>query len=111
MSNHSYRPNIDSLFIYLYSLYIYLGGIVSCNSKTMRPLVENLVWGRHSQGSLLPGFASPSIALIIIFQQNSIAHNYILTQNSIVRIYFSRTASRIYSLFQPNSNVRRPYTP
>ena len=32
-----------------------------------------------------------------IFQQNSIAHNYILKQNSITRIYFSRTASPVYT--------------
>ena len=49
-----------------------------------------------------------------IFQENSIAYNYILKQNSNARIYFTRTASRVYNfsrtalpLYTPeqNSNV------
>ena len=58
--------------------------------------------GRHSQ--LRP----------YIFQQNSITHNYILKQNSIARIQFSRTALRVYIsaeqhreyIPQPNSIAR-----
>src|SRR6218665_2839117 len=42
------------------------------------------------------GILRSTSALGILQAQNSIAHNYILKQNSIARIYFSITSSRVY---------------
>src|SRR6218665_483584 len=67
--------------------------------QTIFTVDKKAVWGRHSQGA--PLSASP----IKLFQQNRIAHNYILKQNSIARIYFSRTTSRVYI----SAEQRRPY--
>src|SRR6218665_1810142 len=78
---------------------------------------EHSVWGRHSQHRPYM-FQRNSIAknynytqaeqrLPYIFQQNSIANNYILKQNSISRIYFSRTTSRVYNFNRTVSPVYR----
>src|SRR6218665_2940816 len=72
-------------------------------------MLFNLVWGRQSQGSPLPAsplYSSSTASPIIILKQNSITHRpYIFQQNSIASIYFSRTASPIYTVLQQNSIV------
>ena len=69
---------------------------------------------RHSHGSPLPRVATPRgrysqsqhHSYRPIFQQNRIARNCILTQNSIARIIFQQISIANIIIFQPNSNVR-----
>src|SRR6218665_2558030 len=78
-------------------------GRVSSTKTSVEEGLSEMVWGRHSQGSPLPGVASPSITLI--YSSRTASRIIIYSSKTASHVYISAEKHREY-IFQPNRIAR-----